>query len=134
MNNLNESITFLLTFFKLWNFTMCQEVARFIRIQASTDYLAEVSIFAVTSRIECSAQCLVRMDHNNYTAFSIDENLGTCTCGRKHFAPVQDTGSKAKLHVIASCPKIKTGQFCLPRIVHAMITIRTGCMPKNPYL
>ena len=111
MKNWKDLSLFLITFLKLWNIIMCQESTMFERTLATTDYLAEVTTFAVTSRIECGAVCLVKMNHNNCTAFAIDEMSGTCTCGRKRFAPVQETDSVALLYVTASCPKIKTGQL-----------------------
>lgn len=112
MKKLSCPISVYLILLNLWNNTLCHEGVLFKRILATTDFLAHVSSFNATSRIECGSQCLLKMDHDPCTAFSLDVNSATCTCGKKRFAPVQVTGSVSKLHVVDSCPKIKTGQLC----------------------
>ena len=114
MKRLNGNSFSFLTFLMLWNSTRCQEGVLFKCVLATTDYLTEVINLSVTSRIQCGLQCLLEMENNICTAFAFAKASNTCSCGRKRFAPVLDTGSKDRLQVVSSCPKISTGQFCFP--------------------
>lgn len=106
-----SDIYFVLIIFALpWNTIELTQTALFKQISATTDFLAELTIFNSRSRIECSAQCLIKMSSNACTAFAFDHNSGLCTCGKKRYTIVQDTGSVTMIHVIDSCPKIQTGQ------------------------
>ena len=78
---------------------------------ATTDYLGVVSSFTARSRIECASQCFLKMNLNLCTAFALDANSKICTCGKKRFAPAQDTGSNTMIHISSGCPKIQTGKL-----------------------
>lgn len=133
MGSLSEVIIFLFLFLKFSDITLCFDDFLFKHVLATTDYLTKVTIFTATSRVECGIQCLLEQDHNVCTAFALDEIIGTCTCGRKRFAPVQVTGSEAKLYVGVPCPKIKTGnsQNVIKYMFSLCSYIILGCFGKN---
>ena len=111
MSSLSGTYLALILSFLSWNIVVSHQTTQFKQITATTDLLAEVTVFNARSQIECGSRCFNVMNGNACTAFALDETDGSCTCGKKRYVPVQNTGSVTMIHVIDSCPKMKTGQI-----------------------
>ena len=88
---------------------LCQSVL-FKRTSVSVDFLGGVIKFAARSKIECGAQCYLKMWNHSCTAFVLDSVSGICQCGKRSLTPVAITGSNEVLHINMECKKnMKTG-------------------------
>lgn len=82
----------------------------FIETNITADYLADMTNFSAKSQVECAWYCHRKMNGNACTSFTLNKSANLCTCGKKRFAPVQETNSKTNLHIASKCPKLKTGE------------------------
>ena len=93
---------------------LCQPVL-FKQTSATVDFLGGLVKFAAKSRIECGAQCFLKMSSHSCTAFALDNLLGMCLCGTKRLTPTPESaGSNKVLHINTDCNKnAKTGLYNL---------------------
>ena len=82
----------------------------FIHSYVTTNFLADIVNFEAKSKVECASHCHRKMNGNACTAFALNTSANLCTCGKKRFAPVEETSTDITLHIASKCPKVKTGE------------------------